>query len=108
MTQSLAPFDDLFPVEGSEDWTTEIQHPKSLILRDRIPLVLSQRREFELAVPSHTAQELRELSQNMSRMEFKFPSEFKFYDNQYVEKIAEYHRRYTQQLVDEQHTRSKL
>ena len=107
--QSVSERDDLFPMEGSEDWTTEIQHPKSPSLRDQVPLMLTQNRAFEYLIPSHTAQELQLLSQNMCRMEFHNSFEFKFLDDRSIDKIADYQRRFSQQqLLDGQHTHSKL
>ena len=110
MLQSVHPHDDLYPVEGSEDWTTEIQHPKSISLRDKIQLVLAQREGFEYEIPSHTAKELLALTQNRSRMEFRFPEGFTFVvDEQYMEKFADYHKRFTQQVIaEQQHVPSKL
>lgn len=106
--QSVRDGDDLFPMEGSEDWTTEIQHPSSVSLRELVPLILTQRPTFEFTIPSHTAQELRALSENMSRMEFHASFQFKLLDNQAVDKITNYHKRYRQQLYGEQHVQSKL
>jgi hypothetical protein len=95
-------------MEGSEDWTTKVQHPTSVSLRELVPLVLSQHSAFEYAIPSHTAQELEALSENMSRMEFHASFQFKFLDDQAVDKIMNYHERYRQQLLGEKHTLSKL
>lgn len=106
--QSVSERDDLFPIEGSEDWTTEIQHPTSVSLRELVPLVLVQHAAFEYTIPSHTAQELQALSQNISRMEFHASFQFKFLDSQAVDKIANYHERYRQQLLGGRHILSKL
>lgn len=93
--------DDLYPIEGSEDWTTEIQHPKSISLREKVPLLLSKNSAFEYLIPSHTARELATLSQNLCRMEFHPSFEFKFFDSQSMNKIDNYHRRFTQQVLKE-------
>ena len=101
--------DDLFPMEGSEDWTTEIQHPTSLSLRELVPLLLTQHTGFEYMIPTHTAKELQALSQNMSRMEFHASSRFKVLAPQTKDKIENYHKRYRQQLCGEKHNiQSKL
>ena len=106
--QSVSERDDLFPMEGSEDWITEIQHPTSASLRELVPLVLSKHSAFEYAIPSHTAQELQALSVNISRMEFHASFQFKFQDDQAIDKIANYHERYRKQLSGKKHTLSKL
>ncbi len=70
--QSVTEEDDLYPLEGSEDWTTPLQHPQSLELqRHGVSLVLSSNTAYEYEIPSHTAQELRDLSTTMNRMEIK-------------------------------------
>ena len=108
LIQSVRECDDLYPIEGSEDWITEVQHPKSISLRDKVPLVLSQNRAFEYVIPSHTAQELEVLSQSLCRMEFHAPFEIRFLDNQAANKIADYHKRFGHQLLQEKHMLSKL
>ena len=108
MMQSVSERDDLFPMEGSEDWTTELQHPTSVSLRELVPLVLTQHAAFEYTIPSHTAQELHALSENMSRMEFHASFQFKFLDDQAIDKIANYHERYRKQIHGEKHILSKL
>lgn len=108
LIQSVRQCDDLYPIEGSEDWITEVQHPKSISLRDKVPLVLSQNRAFEYMIPSHTTQELEALSQSLCRMEFHAPFEIKFLDNQVTNKVADYHRRFELQLLQEKHMLSKL
>ena len=108
IVQSVSERDDLFPMEGSEDWTTEIQHPTSVSLRELVPLLLSQQAAFEYTIPSHTAQELWSLSENMSRMEFHASFQFKFLDHRAMDKIANYHERYRQQIYGEKHILSKL
>ena len=104
----MTEHDDLFPMEGSEDWTTEIQHPTSVSLRELVPLVLTQQPGFEYMIPSHTAQELEALSQNMSRMEFHASFQFKFMDNRTKDKITNYHERYRQQLLRENHNNNNI
>jgi hypothetical protein len=75
--QSVDNRDDLFPLEGPEDWTTPIQHPQSLELQRRgISLVLSDNSRFEFTVHTHTAEELRDLSTNTNRLEFHSREKF--------------------------------
>lgn len=95
--------DDLFPVEGAEDWTTEIQHPTAISLRELVPLVLSQQAAFEYTIPSHTAKQLLVLSHNISRIEFHSSFQFKFLDDWVKDKIASYHGRYRQQCLGQKH-----
>ena len=77
--QSVSERDDLFPLEGSEDWTTPIQHPKSPELQSQgVSLHLSQHKTHEIEIPTHTVEELRELSIKMSRMEFFSRSNYNF------------------------------
>lgn len=106
--QSVRECDDLYPIEGSEDWTTEVQHPKSVSLREKVSLVLSQNRAFEYVIPSHNAQELQTLSQSMCRMEFRAPFEIRLLDIQTTDKVADYHKRFRHQLLQEKRTLSKL
>ena len=77
----MAQNDDLYPEGDSEDWMTPIQHPKSLELQKHgVVLVLSQHTNYEYEVPTHTAQELRELSTTTNRLEFHSRSDFNFVD----------------------------
>ena len=75
--------DDLFPVEGSEDWTTPIQHPQSPELQSHgISLLLSQNTRYEHEIPTHTAKQLRELSTHTARMEFYSRSNYDFVNSE--------------------------
>lgn len=77
--QSVSGRDDLFPLEGSEDSTTPLQHPKSIALqRNGVSLVLSHDVNYEFEIPTHTSLELRELSTNTDRMEFYGRSNYGF------------------------------
>ena len=107
LVQSVRECDDLYPFEGSEDWTTEIQHPQSISLRDEVSLVLSDHYAFEYVIPSHSAQKLADLSQHLCRMEFH-PSSLRFLDNQTENKISDYEKRFKQQPLKEIYHISKL
>ena len=75
MTES----DDLSPLEGPEDWITPLQHPQSLQLqKEGVLLSLSLDPRYELSIPTHTAQELRNLSQVTDRIEFSGLSSYDF------------------------------
>lgn len=71
--------DDLSPLEGPEDWITPIQHPQSLQLqKEGVFLSLSLDPMYELTIPTHTAQELRNLSQTTDRIEFSGITSYDF------------------------------
>ena len=71
--------DDLSPLEGPEDWITPVQHPQSLQLQKKgVFLSLSLDPKYEYSIPTHTAQELRELSQVTDRIEFLGMLNFNF------------------------------
>lgn len=71
--------DDLCPLEGPEDWVTPIQHPQSSRLqRHGVSLVLSHNTAYEHEIPTHTTQELRDLSTTTDRLEFHSLLKFNF------------------------------
>ena len=77
--QSVTERDDLFPLEGSEDWATPIQHPQSSELQSQgVSLHLSHHTTHEHEIPMHTVEELRQLSTKTSRMEFFSRSNYNF------------------------------
>lgn len=69
--------DDLFPLEGPEDWTTPIQRPQSAELQKcGVSLVLSQETQYEYKITTHSAKELRDLSRTTNRMEIRDKGDF--------------------------------
>ena len=82
LLQSVTQQDDLFPLEGSEDWVTPIQHPQALgFQKEDVCLTLSLNPLFELEVPTHTAEQLRAMSHRTDRMEFHSRTNYNFFSS---------------------------
>ena len=91
-SQSLLADDDLYPLEGAEASDAEgtLHHPQSPVLRDRIQLRVSNHRSYEYECPSHTADELRTMSDTMNRMELRGMKDFRFVSDAQSRKILEH------------------
>ena len=89
--------DDLYPLEGGETTDAEgaIHHPQSPILRDKIQLHVSSQMSYEYECPSHTADELRTLSDTKNRMELRGMKDYRFVDNVHSGKIVEHVERFS-------------
>lgn len=87
--------DDLYPALPEElALTSPPPHlPQSPTL-SHVHLHPSQSSVHEYECPTHTADELRSLSTNLSRMELRGKGNFQIYDNVMTEKIASHVEEY--------------
>lgn len=85
--------DDLSPLEGPEDWITPIQHPQALgFQKEGVSFSLSLDPMCELEIPTHTAEQLRDMSRVTDRMEFHSWSKFDFISSVATEELETFFR----------------
>lgn len=88
--------DDLYPLEYSDHSPPENihHHPRAAAIRDAVNLVTTNHTLYEYKIPTHTAKELHQCSQQTTRFEFGAP--IVTIDSVLGKKITEHELRYQQ------------
>lgn len=98
-SQDILNGDDLYPAEASYWITTDqspvIHHPRCPTLRDKVSLHVRYHKGYEYECPTHTAEELEQLTTRHCRLEIHSPRDFKFFDNIISKKVDDHMERYT-------------
>ena len=109
--QSVSEPDDLFSDEGLEKQSSDtslpapgtIHYPRSSQLRDKgVYLVVSDSSSYEYTCPTHSAAELRAISQRLTRMEGMSTRSMKFNVSDALKRIEEHvdlHREHVRYLI---------
>lgn len=96
--QDILNGDDLYPAEAAYWMTTDqssaIHQPHCPALRDRVPLHVRYHKGYEYECPTHTAEELHQLTTTACRLEIRSPRDFKFFDNIITKKADDHMERY--------------
>ena len=101
--QSLTEKDDLYPEEyklacsssPNPQFPVDTQHHCQVAaLRDSVSLVTTDHQLYEYKCPSHTAEELRQISTITSRMEWRGLNDTKVYSSVMDAAVAEHIDRY--------------
>ena len=96
--QDILNGDDLYPAEAAYWMTTDqssaIHQPNCPALRDRVPLHVRYHKGYEYECPTHTADELHQLTTRACRLEIRSPRDFKFFDTIITKKVDDHLERY--------------